>query len=311
MEVNSGAVLVVHNLTVAGGHAEYPGQGGGIYNDGTLSVTDSTFSGNSAVSYGGALENDGTGVVSNSTFSGNRAGLGGGGIDNNRTVTVRNSTFSGNSAASGGGIDDYGTLEVTNSTFSGNSASYYGGGGIRSNVGISAEGVLNYSNTIIANSSAGGDCLINGGSIGTNTNNLVEDNTCSPALHGDPLLGGLRDNGGPTQTMALLSGSPAIDAALLANCAATDQRGVSRPQAAGCDIGSFESTGGEPTTIMITADAPDPSVVDQSVALVQAWVDAASSNYGIYLYPPAGSGAASFSSREGTDPPVLNVTYSP
>jgi hypothetical protein len=48
-----------------------------------------------------------------------------------------------------------------------------------------------------------------------------------------------------------------------------------------------------------------------SVALVQAWVDAPSSNYGIYLYPPAGSGAASFSSREGTDPPVLNVTYSP
>jgi hypothetical protein len=127
---------------------------------------------------------------------------------------------------------------VTNSTFSGNSAP--AGGGIHSHAGFYAEGVLNYSNTIIANSSAGGDCVISDGFIGTNTNNLVEDNSCSPALHADPLLGPLQDNGGPTQTLALLPGSPAIDAALLANCPATDQRGVSRPQGAGCDIGAFE-----------------------------------------------------------------------
>jgi hypothetical protein len=131
--------------------------------------------------------------------------------------------------------------------------------------------VLNYSNTIIANSSAGGDCVIVGGTIGTNSNNLVEDGSCSAGgvnfLTGDPLLGLLRDNGGPTQTMALLTGTPAIDAGSLADCPATDQRGVSRPQGAGCDIGSFESTGGEPTTTTITTDTPDPSLAGQSVAV--------------------------------------------
>ena len=56
----------------------------------------------------------------------------------------------------------------------------------------------------------------------------------------DPKIGPLADNGGPTKTRALLSGSPAIDAASAAACPATDQRGVARPQGAGCDIGSFE-----------------------------------------------------------------------
>jgi hypothetical protein len=55
---------------------------------------------------------------------------------------------------------------------------------------------------------------------------------------GDPMLGPLSDNGGPTQTMALLPGSPAIDAGT--SCTATDQRGVTRPQGAACEIGAYE-----------------------------------------------------------------------
>ena len=57
----------------------------------------------------------------------------------------------------------------------------------------------------------------------------------------EPLLGALADNGGPTLTHALLTGSPAIDAGNDAACPATDQRGVTRPQGAHCDIGSYEA----------------------------------------------------------------------
>ena len=77
-----------------------------------------------------------------------------------------------------------------------------------------------------------------GGNIGT-------DGSCNLIAAGDqpataPLLGALDDNGGPTQTHALLGGSPAIDAAGAAACPATDQRGVSRPQGAACDAGAYE-----------------------------------------------------------------------
>ena len=80
----------------------------------------------------------------------------------------------------------------------------------------------------------------------TGNNNLVESNAPSPnacgsvSISADPLLGSLQDNGGFTQTMALLPGSPAIDAGDNANCPATDQRGVTRPQGSGCDIGAYE-----------------------------------------------------------------------
>ena len=104
---------------------------------------------------------------------------------------------------------------------------------------ISGTGTLK--NTIITNSLFGGrNCSVpmtDGGG------NLSWPDTTCPGLNADPLLGPLQDNGGPTQTHALLPGSPAIEAALLANCPATDQRGVSRPQGAGCDIGAYEAEG--------------------------------------------------------------------
>ncbi|MBI1763870.1 MAG: right-handed parallel beta-helix repeat-containing protein, partial [Acidobacteria bacterium] len=250
MIVNSGKALTLLNLTIANGKCGC--RGGGIVNFGTLTVTNSTFSGNSVGNGdggadGGGIENDGGTVnVTNSTFTGNSA-YGGGGIENRAgTLNVINSTFSDNSARLGGGIYNRSTANVTNSTFSGNSLAdlNFTGGGILN------DSTLNFANTIIANSSRGVDCA-NLGTIGTNKNNLVMDGSCSPALSGDPKLGPLQNNGGPTQTMALLPGSPAID--LGDNCVVqnpgclstpltTDQRGAGFPRKVGSvvDIGAFE-----------------------------------------------------------------------
>jgi hypothetical protein len=83
----------------------------------------------------------------------------------------------------------------------------------------------------------------------------VEDNSCGFPVGGDPLLGPLADNGGPTLTHALLPGSPALNTALLPNCPPEDQRGVTRPQGAGCDKGAFELEVATPTP----TDTPTPT----------------------------------------------------
>ena len=263
------ATLIIANSTFSGNSAD---SGGAIYNNGTrgiLTVTESTFSGNSAQD-GGGIFNYGTLTVTNSTFSGNGTssyGSVGGGISNYSSATVMNSTFFENFADTGGGIHNWDTLIVTNSTFYGNEASWGGGiansgyvvGGTLTvrNSTFSANGAqhgagianmlisyqnnskLHYINTIIARSTSGGDCY-NVGDIGTNINNLVEDGSCSASMSGDPKLDSLADNGGSTQTMALLSDSPAIDTGDNTICPSIDQRGVSRPQGSGCDIGAYE-----------------------------------------------------------------------
>ena len=236
-----GGTLTITNSTFSDNSA-YDG-GGGIFTNGgsTLTIIDSTFSGNSTAGTGGGVYTNGDMLtITNSTFSGNSADSIGGGIFADGTLTITNSTFSGNSADFfGGGIQSEGTLTITNSTFSGNSAVSFGGG-------IANSGTLNIANTIIANSPAGGDCInIGNGTLGTNTGNLVEDNTCSPSLFGDPKLAPLANNGGSTQTFALLVGSPAINAGDDTTCAASpvsnlDQRGVTRPNGLHCDIGAYE-----------------------------------------------------------------------
>ena len=229
-EVSSGAKLTLNNLTVANGRAA---GGAGILNDtGTLTVTNSTLSGNNTnddVPYGGGgiVSYGGTVTVSNSTLSGNSASGGGGGINNaGGTLTVTNSTLSGNSA---------------------NSADGYFGGGIESHGGSAT-----LQNTIVANSPSGGGCY---GPITDGGYNLDSDGSCrfgtaNNSLSGvDPMLGPLANNGGPTQTHALLEGSPAIDRIPDTNGSTsgcgeagitTDQRGVQRPQGEACDIGAYE-----------------------------------------------------------------------
>ena len=184
-----------------------------------------------------------------STLSGNSTVYSGGGIYNyHGKLMVQTSTLSGNRAGAGGGIaNESGTaFKVYNSTLSGNRAGNGGGG------------ILNYGtwldlmHTIIANSPEGGDCVLisGGGGWATSGYGLIEStgvNACGlnsdyfTIVGVDPLLGPLADNGGATQTFALLPGSPAIDAGW--STGAPDQRGVVRPQGAACDIGAFESRG--------------------------------------------------------------------
>jgi len=196
--------------------------------------------GNSAT--GGGVENIGSLIITNCTFFLNSAGSGGG-ITNYDMLTVTNSTFSGNSATPwGGGIYNEGSLTITNSTFSGNSA--VSGGGIYKRT---AYGTLTLLNTIVASSTSGGNC---GGTIINDGNNIDDGTTCGwgstdgSMSSTDPLLGALADNGGPTQTFALLAGSPAMDGVTFNapnGAPSTDQRGVARPQGVRYDIGAYES----------------------------------------------------------------------
>src|SRR5215831_19125568 len=128
------------------------------------------------------------------------------------------------------------TISITNCTFSGNSASR--------DSAIANSDTLNLRNTIIANGAGEGDCA-NFHIIATNVNNLIQDGSCNPSLSGDPKLGPLQDNGGPTFTHALLPGSPAIDAgddSVLGPplSLTTDQRGPGLPRKSGLhvDIGA-------------------------------------------------------------------------
>ena len=232
--------LTVTNSTFSGNIAS---DGGGIFG-GPLTVIDSTFTGNPAPD-GGGLVAFGTSTVRNSTFDGNGrppgggggpSGFGGdgGGILNHGTLSVVNSTFADNSADDGGGINNSsgGSVTLTHTTFSDNFAGT--GGGI-----FNEAGTLTLQNSIVANSPAGGNCagvIIDGG--GNLQHPGLDCGATIPSA--DPLLLGLANNGGPTQTMALPPESPAVDTALVLWCQPTDQRGVVRPQGAGCDKGAFE-----------------------------------------------------------------------
>lgn len=272
--VASGVPFTIQDLTIADANADGGGGqgfagGGGIFNQGTLTVTNSTFSGNSAPVGGGGIYNrDGTATITNSTFFGNDSPFGGGGIFNDAPfgvkamLTVTNSTFVGNSGFAGGGIYNDGAVTIINSTFSGNGAQF-GGGVFFNNLNM-----VTVTNTIVANSSSGGNC---GGTIIDGGHNLDDGTTCGfSAANGslsntNPGLApaGLANNGGPTQTIALQAGSPAINAGDQAVCAAPpvnnlDQRGSMRPGAGStqCTIGAFEYNGGDPPRFDMRVGAP-------------------------------------------------------
>ncbi len=261
--------------SLIGGTGGNGGAGGGVQSTGAnaaLTVAGSTFAGNAAGDGGAGGSKPGTGgtgapgggistvtgssAVTNSTFTGNKAGNGGNAGDP--------AQISGNGAGgSGGGVSVDGTTSSTllSVTLAGNAAGL--GGTAASNPadvgaaghggGVFAAGTLlcvvgqncvftHLQDSIVASSGTGGNCdgrVTNGGH---DLSFPAADTTCSGATSGDPLLGQLQDNGGPSPTMALGPGSAALDQvpAQGAGCPMTDQRGVPRPFGSACDIGAYE-----------------------------------------------------------------------
>jgi hypothetical protein len=266
-------ILTVQKCTISGNHADNGGGGIAQYGSASgtassLTVINSTISQNTTGGSGAGIADFGASVagyastvtVLSSTINGNTASNEGGGISEySSSLSVINSTIVGNTATyNGGGIgNDYGTLSVTNSTISGNHTTKQGGG-IANNAGSVSLG-----NTIVAKNladtsdpdcfgafgDAPGHNFVGAGSSGCTglVNGFNGDQVGTVAAPFDPLLDSLAQNGGPTQTMALLPGSPAIDhgGTSATGCPATDQRGLPRPDEVSdngaCDIGAYES----------------------------------------------------------------------
>jgi hypothetical protein len=247
-------VVVTDNVENSAGPASFDLGGGGIYNgDGaTLNLTDSTVSNNTSVNQpAGGIYGffNSTINITRSTVSGNFTGDVAGGLRSLGNSTVVNSTFSGNTSTAWHGgamfLTD-GDVTISNSTVVGNNAPGGTAGGLMVATFGAPVNVTIEDNIIADNGTY--NCQIEGGAAAVLTSlggNVNTDGSCSPIGTDQIVASGgagvdvLADNGGPTLTHALLPGSPAIDAAVGA-CPATDQRGVARPQGAGCDVGSFE-----------------------------------------------------------------------
>lgn len=264
----SGQQIEISGLTIRDGR--YDGAGGINNPNADVLLSNVVVTNNAGLGewHGGAIRNDGTMTLRNSTVSGNSAEDTGGGILNLSTLTVEGSTVSGNTALKGGGIySSYpGTLTIINSTISGNSAESFAAGvfvgspatisstTIAANTGGAGGGILNYGTLSLFNSvvsgngePADGDDVVNHATA-TVSYSLIRSAGGYDLTYGagnllavDPLLGPLADNGGPTLTHALLAGSPAVDAGPTVGCPETDQRSVARPQGYYCDMGAYEA----------------------------------------------------------------------
>jgi hypothetical protein len=206
-DIQVGATVCLSGLTIANGTGV---NGGGIVDDGPLTVTDCTLSGNSAIgdgiagdaAFGGGIFNDGPLTVTNCTLSGNSAAIGGGIFNDGGTVKLTNSTLSGNFAAFGGGISNdfsttaFGTLTVTNSALLGNSAGS-DGGGIFNNIG----GTMTVtSSTLSDNSADAGGGILNDNGTATVTNSLLDGNTATTG-------GGIFNNSSLTLVNSAVTGN--------------------------------------------------------------------------------------------------------
>ena len=224
-----------------------PGNGGALHITGpaTVSVSNSSVSNNTAAAQGGGLWNSAVGVlnvsqsaISDNTVTGTDAMQGGGGLYNDGgQLTASNSTVWRNQAAVGSGVlNAAGSTTLINTT-------------VFANVGSGIFNVadsLTISNSIVAQGPQDGNACA--GDITTNGPNLDDDGTCGASITADPMLNPFGNYGGPTNSHLPMAGSPAIDAGDNAICAAppvnnVDQRGVTRPQGAQCDLGSVERSG--------------------------------------------------------------------
>ena len=268
LTVDSGVYLDVSGVTITGGSS--PGFGGGIDNGGSsVSITDSTISGNTAAAAGG-IYTGGSLSITDSTVSGNTANGNAGGIYNDGgSLSITASTVSGNTAnGSAGGVynvvyNAYGSLSITDSTVSGNTAS--AGAGVDNN----GSGSVSLRADVLASPGgppSGGECV--GGALFFTDQgfNVADDSTCGfstatsvvSTAAGD--LGPLEDNGGPTQTVEPTAGNPAIGIIPVGTaglCPATDQRGVASVSGVACDAGAVQVAA---QAIVFGSSPPSPAV---------------------------------------------------
>jgi hypothetical protein len=240
---------ILKNVTIQGNGTDYGG--GGMQNElSSPLLTNVAFIYNTAFTVGGGMYNEGASnpTLTDVVFWGNAAavsagaaGTQGGGMENvNSNPTLTNVTFYQNLAGYGGGMHNSESSPIlTNVTFSANSASSWGSGMYNDNS----------SNPAISDGIFWGDVnteVINTISTSSFTDSIVQGgcpfkSACTDVINADPIFGPFQDNGGFTRTLALGAGSAAIDAGGFHSiCAATDQRGVSRPQGTRCDIGAYE-----------------------------------------------------------------------
>jgi hypothetical protein len=253
--VVSGGWLVLDNVSVTGS-----GGSGVFVNGGSATLTNCTVAGNR---FGGVSVSGGSASLTNCTVSGNMIGVD---VSSGGIASLTNCTVSGNSATIGWGIRvvDGGSASLTNCTVADNSGDVRRGGG---GINVGSGGNASLTNSLIARN-VPDNCT---GSITDGGYNFEDiSSSCGFALHDYyPQLAPLADNGGPTLTHALYSGSPAIDAIPVGEngCGTTlvtDQRDETRPQIGGCDIGAFELT---PVTTTALSASTNPSVYGQPVTL--------------------------------------------
>ena len=304
-----GIIVNINGITISNGSSV----GGSIdkYNGGIQNVSSTLFLSNSIVrnnnsfnngyiAVGGGIGNytNGSVTISHSVIYNNKADSGGGGLynDSNSVMTVINSTVSNNIGNFGGGITSYGSLTIINSTISNNKDE---NGGHCGGLSIAQGGTLKIINTIVALNSAWMEPDVCGstnldGTINSLGNNLIGNPIGSNFVNGvngdkvgtssnplNPFLTPLQNNGGSTETHALLPNSPAKDsgnncvvnntcAVSLPNALTTDQRGTGYPRKVGSavDIGAFEDNAVNPVTITsISPASPIASNIDQNVTV--------------------------------------------
>jgi hypothetical protein len=248
--VEGTANVVLRNLSIVNGRT--PANGGGVLNDGTVTIDHALVANNVADEGGGLFLSSVSkqSTILNSTISGNVAGFVAGGVRSAETsVIIRNSTIAENASVDGGGLVAVrGFLIVHNSIVANNVDSDPLTNGVRTNCVINNDVTAVFSGT-----------------------NLVNDDSCgtgSAFVIASPLLAPLASNGGPTKTYALRFGSPAIDAGTACS-EDTDARYVTRPQGTSCDIGAFELDKFATATLAL---APNVSVTKAGVATVAGTV---------------------------------------
>ncbi len=274
---NSESSPVIVDCTFSGNAASL---GGGMYNSkGAPAITGCVFSGHTALGGGGMFNDSSSVTATDCAFSGNIATSGGGIYNKESALSASGCLFSGNGSTSGGGLfnDDDGDVSLTNCTFSENNAGGEGGGVYNnggtlvvvnctfSNNGGTNGGIRRQNGVVAVTNSIfwGGIDQITAGQ--TIEHSVVEGGYVGLGNIGlDPKLSPLSDNGGPTKTHALGSGSSALGAGLPSGTPiagsvvpAKDQRGLPRPEApAKVDIGAYQT---QPTPAPTPSPTPEPS----------------------------------------------------